>query len=183
MSFREVSSVFSELALDGAQTAEKTEDTSLKLTHYLKQCYLKKCVHFFLQHGMKRMGVNNFLREGKNMDNYVFDRAKAITRLGEDEELFREIIGVFLEEYPKMMASLQKALEDRDSKLLQRMAHTIKGSVSNFCAEPAFEAAFALEMVGKEGNFSEAQRAFSNLKKEVDLLVTQISAELKTGKK
>jgi HPt (histidine-containing phosphotransfer) domain-containing protein len=41
-----------------------------------------------------------------------------------------------------------------DGEALQRAAHSLKGSVSNFGAEGVYQAAFALEKLGRNGDLS-----------------------------
>ena len=86
----------------------------------------------------------------------VVDRAAVLDRVGGDEELLREIIDIFLEEYPSLVAGIRDAVEKKDAGALERSAHNLKGSVSNFGAESATRAAADLELMGRKG---EIQRA------------------------
>jgi two-component system, sensor histidine kinase and response regulator len=79
------------------------------------------------------------------------DCAVALERLGGDEELLREVAGLFLEEYPLLMDEIRAAAAAGDSDALQRAAHSMKGSVSNFGAEGVYQAAFDLERKGRAG--------------------------------
>jgi HPt (histidine-containing phosphotransfer) domain-containing protein len=56
------------------------------------------------------------------------------------------------------------------SDQLQRAAHALKGSVGNFCAQKAFDAALRLEKMGKSENLSEAEEAWSALEAEIERL-------------
>jgi len=67
-----------------------------------------------------------------------------------DEELLMEIVKVFLDEAPSAMSGIRQAIDERDSKLLRRSAHTLKGSIRIFeCAE-AGEHAWQIEQIGKK---------------------------------
>ena len=48
------------------------------------------------------------------------DCAVALERLGGDEELLREVAGLFLDEYPMLMNEIRKAAVSRDADALQR---------------------------------------------------------------
>lgn len=79
------------------------------------------------------------------------DCAVALERLGGDAELLREVAGLFLEEYPLLMDEIQAAAMTGDADSLQRAAHSMKGSVSNFGADEVYQAAFTLEKLGRAG--------------------------------
>lgn len=83
------------------------------------------------------------------------DCAVALERLGGDEELLREVAGLFLDEYPLLMGEIRQAALSRDAESLQRAAHSMKGSVSNFGAAGVYQAAFALEKKGRAGDLDD----------------------------
>ena len=91
------------------------------------------------------------------------DRAVALERLGGDEELLQEVAKIFLDEYPTLMVEIQAAKETRNAKLLERAAHSLKGSVANFGAEQAVEAALRLEKMGRGGNLTGVEQACADL--------------------
>lgn len=82
------------------------------------------------------------------------DCAVALERLGGDEELLREVASLFLDEYPGLLREIRHAAENGDASALERAAHTMKGSVSNFGADAVCEAAFTLEQMGRTRNLS-----------------------------
>jgi len=75
----------------------------------------------------------------------AFDLEATLDQVGGDEDLVREIAALFLESSPGMLDKLADAVEKHNIREIQRAAHTIKGSVLNFHAKPAAEAALALE--------------------------------------
>ena len=70
---------------------------------------------------------------------------------------------LFLEEYPRFLAQIQEAISKKDSSSLSYAAHTLKGSVGNFAASDAFEAAFTLERIGRYGDLTQASDALVHL--------------------
>lgn len=91
------------------------------------------------------------------------DCAVALERLGGDEELLREVAGLFLDEYPMLMDEIRTAAASGDAELLQRAAHSMKGSVSNFGADGVYQAAFALEQMGRTGNLEAVEACIDRL--------------------
>jgi CheY-like chemotaxis protein/HPt (histidine-containing phosphotransfer) domain-containing protein len=96
----------------------------------------------------------------------VFDLSKALEVVDGDMELFEEIARLFLENLPDSIAQIREAIAKSDASAMERAAHSLKGSVGNFVAKRAFEAAYRLEVIGREGRLAEADAALSKLEKE-----------------
>jgi HPt (histidine-containing phosphotransfer) domain-containing protein len=76
---------------------------------------------------------------------------------------------------------LADAIQKKNARGLERAAHTFKGSVSNFGSKDVYEAALALEKMGREGDFDGARDAFDHLQKILDLLVKIMGNVRKEG--
>lgn len=97
----------------------------------------------------------------------IFDLSVALERMGGDEEILKEIAALFVEDSPEQLQRIRQAIDAGNAQALERAAHTLKGSVSNFGAESAVKAAFALEMMGREGNLTQAQEHFDTLEAHI----------------
>jgi len=111
----------------------------------------------------------------------VLDRAIALSRVGGDAELLQEMAQLFLEECPSQLESVRAAVRARDAKALERSAHSLKGSVGNFGAAAAHQAAFELEMLGRRGELERVdtalqrlESAFSELQPEMESLAQSV---------
>jgi two-component system sensor histidine kinase/response regulator len=93
----------------------------------------------------------------------AIDRDVALSRVGGDAELLKEIAQLFLEDYPKSMEDLRRAALSGDAKCLERTAHGLKGSVANFGAAAAVEAALTLETMGRARNMAEVEQVLRSL--------------------
>lgn len=93
----------------------------------------------------------------------LFDRDVALSRVGGDAELLKEIAQLFLDDYPKSLTELREAVEARDAKRVERSAHGLKGSVSNFGAAPAVQAALQLETMGRAQQLVEVEQVLRTL--------------------
>ena len=93
----------------------------------------------------------------------LLDRELALTRVGGDTELLKEIATLFLEDYPLTLAELRDALERGDATKVERTAHGLKGSVSNFGAQPAVEAARNIEYLGRAHQLAEVGQVLNTL--------------------
>jgi signal transduction histidine kinase/DNA-binding response OmpR family regulator/HPt (histidine-containing phosphotransfer) domain-containing protein len=96
----------------------------------------------------------------------IFDLSKALEVVDGDKDFFKEIVDLFLENLPDSIAQIREAIANSDSNALDKAAHSLKGSVGNFGARRAFEAAYRLEVIGREGRLAEADAALSKLEKE-----------------
>lgn len=109
------------------------------------------------------------------MATQIFDREAALARVGDDEQLLVELIKIFLDDYPTNMIAIQQALVQGDAHELERAAHTLKGAVANFGAEPVVREAFALERAGRTRDLAHASDSLQRL----DLVLKQLDAELR----
>jgi HPt (histidine-containing phosphotransfer) domain-containing protein len=105
-----------------------------------------------------------------NTSAQLLDRATILDRVGGDEDLLREITAIFLEEYPSLIEEIHIAVTAHDAKRLERAAHSLKGSVSNFGARAATEAAYTLETLGRRGEMQNAGSALDHLVSQFEQL-------------
>ncbi len=103
-----------------------------------------------------------------------FDPAVAIKRAGDDEELARELAGLFLDECPVWLGDLTEALEKGDAEVATRAAHTIKGGVDHWGASQAFDLALRLERLGREKKLDDAKKLLPELVRSLEALFPAI---------
>lgn len=97
----------------------------------------------------------------------VFDRAAVLATLDRNWDLLRDIVGIFLTRCPNQMEKIRDAVLARDSKLLERAAHALKGSAANLLARSVMDAAGKLEEIGRAGSFAGSAGALQGLETEV----------------
>lgn len=89
-----------------------------------------------------------------------------------------QLISVFLENTPTVIAELRQALRDSASPQVTRLAHTLKGSCSNFGARRMRELCFELETLGGSGNLEGAVGLLDEIEKEFGLVRVVLEKEL-----
>jgi PAS domain S-box-containing protein len=82
--------------------------------------------------------------------------------------LLKTVVGIALDECPKLLEGIRQAIAKGDPMALKLSAHTLKGSVRYFGPSKAFDLAFELEKMGKEQEFESANDTFSLLEKEME---------------
>lgn len=105
----------------------------------------------------------------------ALDRQEALSRVGGDIELLREIAVLFMDECPRALAEMQDAIERGDAVKLESAAHALKGSVGNFGARAAVEAAFRLEQMGRAGELGDAKEVLRGLQTALAALSTELA--------
>ena len=105
----------------------------------------------------------------------ALDRELALSRVGGDLELLREIAALFLEECPGALLDLQQAVASGEAVNLEHAAHSLKGSVANFGASAAVAAAFRLEQMGRGGQLAEAPEALRTLEQALSVVCAELS--------
>ena len=86
------------------------------------------------------------------------DRELALSRVGGDVDLLKEIAILFVQDYPRVLLELHQAIACGDAQAVERTAHGLKGSVSKFGAQAAMEAARTLENLGRARELEELHR-------------------------
>ena len=100
----------------------------------------------------------------------IMDWKAAVDRVGGRVDLLKQMVGLFFKETDKLLPALHTAIAQQDMVKVQRNAHSIKGSASCFAAPPAVSAAVRLEFMGRDGDLTGAEEAYSLLEIEIERL-------------
>jgi HPt (histidine-containing phosphotransfer) domain-containing protein len=98
------------------------------------------------------------------------DREVALVRVGGDPELLKEIAVLFLENYQVWLGELREASARGNADAVERTAHGLKGSVANFGARDAVEAALQLETLGRNRNLTGLAESLAALEAALETL-------------
>ena len=110
------------------------------------------------------------------VNNRVWDITAALERVEGDRELLAELAQLFAEECPKAMQEIRGALDAKDAPLLERHAHTMKGSSANIEANGAAAAALVIEQEARSGTLANAREHFRLLEEEIARLLPELEA-------
>lgn len=106
----------------------------------------------------------------------ALDKNAVLTHFDGDADLIKEIACIFAQSSQDWLVQLREALARQDADQVRRIAHTLKGSASNFMARPVTEAAFRLESLGRSGDLSAAPDALAALELQVHELRKALDA-------
>ena len=92
--------------------------------------------------------------------------------LGDDVELARKLVDIFIQQSPSLMDAIRAAIDAEDAAALRRAAHALKGTIGNFPAGPARGVAARMEGIGFDADFAAARETLPLLEQEVERLKT-----------
>jgi two-component system sensor histidine kinase/response regulator len=101
------------------------------------------------------------------------DKQEFLKAFEHDRNFLKEIVDMFVSDYPAMIVSIREALKTRDASTLQRTAHSLKGMLRNFQAEAEAQKALNLEEMGRKGEFKNGDQV-------CDALVGELASLEKT---
>ena len=125
-------------------------DALLKAIHTLMPAKLEKAAP----------GVNSHPETGPND---MLNRKALLDAFDNDPNFFKEVVDIFVNDYPAMITTLQESISENDAALMQRTAHSLKGMLRNFQAEAAALKALKLEELGRDGSFTGARACSEEL--------------------
>jgi CheY-like chemotaxis protein len=103
-----------------------------------------------------------------------FDYGEALRQA--DQETVEIISEIFLETWRRDFEQLRSAIEQRDMRTAERVAHSIKGILATFCAEPGMRVAADLESRARAGEGDGMKPDLDSLYQELQLLEPHIRA-------
>lgn len=95
--------------------------------------------------------------------------------IGGDRELLQEVAGMFIEMGPGMLEDIKTALAAGDAQRLEKTAHTLKGTASNFGAHSVVQFARELEFMGRKGSLTGAGDKLAALEGELKVALQALS--------
>jgi len=111
-----------------------------------------------------------------------FDRDTALANLGDDIELLHQIAEILLGSYRQQIADLRAALERGDHDRLFSIAHSLKGSASNFAAEATVQSAYRLEQMCRDKHLESAPEAVEAVVRNLECLAESLRIEVSASR-
>ncbi|MFW6162830.1 MAG: response regulator, partial [Planctomycetota bacterium] len=100
-------------------------------------------------------------------DDSPLDLGQVMSWLDGDAALLARLAEAFLEQSPQQFSQIRQAARSGDAQVLERAAHTLKGSAANFGAEALRQAAYDLEQRGRAGDLDAAEQLLDALEIEL----------------
>ena len=115
-------------------------------------------------------------KKEEGLSEPVWNVAELLERVDNDQELMRELLNIFKEDFPQSLESLKTAVTSGDLKSASRLSHTLKGMLSSLGATRAAAAASQLEALCSAGETVPLRDALSALEIEAERLMPELEA-------
>ena len=102
---------------------------------------------------------------------FALDQELLISRLGGDEALAQEVIGIFVSEAPELLQKIREALAGSNAREIERIAHGLKGELGYLGVGEVSETAGELELAGHNGDLDLAGQLFASFEPATSSLV------------
>lgn len=105
-------------------------------------------------------------------DNTIppINKEEALARIGGEEEFLNELLEIYRQEFNRRYVELEKAVAEKDFQMIRESGHSLKGASANLSLLALREAAYEMEIAGKNQDLSAAKNALKKLKSEFDRL-------------
>jgi len=118
---------------------------------------------------------------GGGQDDSAFDSKAALRRLDGDDELMRDLIALFMEDYEGELATAGRALRRGDGRTLAAAAHGLKGMARTLDLHRVVEAVERLERVARSGDLEEASDLLSEVEGEIEQVKPRLLGAMESG--
>ena len=102
--------------------------------------------------------------------------AACLGQMALDAEQAEIIADIFLETWGREIELLRIGVNNQDAPNVERTAHSLKGTLATFCAEPAKRVAADLEIRARNKNLEGMTPDIDSLQREIQLLEPHIRA-------
>jgi len=106
------------------------------------------------------------------------DMRAALTRMGGNVELLRQVIELIRADLPVVLSHLHLAFDSGNCRDFERAAHSLQGMVVTFDSEAVLLPAQSLEQMGHAGDLTRAAEFVQEVDREVARLDKELLAEL-----
>ena len=101
-----------------------------------------------------------------------------LERIDHDQELLKEIFGLFRREIPGLLAELRAAIEANTAKRVLSAAHALKGMLANLAVEKGSATAARIEELARAGEVNGFAAELAELEAEMAVLVASVDLYL-----
>lgn len=102
-------------------------------------------------------------------------------RLGGDADLARELVDIFLAEYPVLVQAIRTAIDHGDGPAVRRAAHALRGAIANFIDDGPTATALAIEQAGESSRLDAVPPLLRQLEREIHALAAAMQGVPDSG--
>lgn len=110
----------------------------------------------------------------KNDKLYHLDKLENF--MSHDEAAVKNMVGLFLQTTPELLASINKGFQEKDAVLLTKSAHTLKPTLDIFGVDAMYNPIRQIEKAGKESLFNPETKQLID---QLNQMMNKVFADLK----
>ena len=110
--------------------------------------------------------LNKYFKSPNVSDNSTFNKTEIMERIGNNQELFNQIIEAVKTDFPDLINSIKKALDKSDCKTIKLVAHQAKGLALNLNFVKITDILIEIENESKSNNITKINNLYRQLVKE-----------------
>jgi HPt (histidine-containing phosphotransfer) domain-containing protein len=110
----------------------------------------------------------------------TFNSDELLASVDNDREFLADTVAMLADDAPGLIEQARTAAVSQDAGTVIEAAHTLKGMIANFRAEPARAVALELETLGKQDRLDAVPAACNRLEAEVNRLLAELRAFLES---
>jgi HPt (histidine-containing phosphotransfer) domain-containing protein len=104
----------------------------------------------------------------------VLDREVLTRNVADDAALLAELVGLFLDEAPRLLAEIRAAAGSGRAGEVEAAAHTLKSAAGSMAGVQLSATAQALELIGRRGALADAAPLIDRLERELARLAAEL---------
>ena len=104
-----------------------------------------------------------------------FDEQELLKRVGGSAKMMRDVAKIFVEDTPKRMTAIRKAIAREDGAALASAAHALRGSVAMLGAVDIADEIRKVETLGREGSVGRASEILASFESKLSVFEKRIA--------
>ena len=105
-----------------------------------------------------------------NVNQPIFDYEDFLERIDGDTVLLKEVLEIFLEDTPGLLADLDAGIKSKNMDAVERATHTLKGAAANISAKRLQALTHQLLLLSRKGELGDAEGVYDNIIKNYNTL-------------
>jgi two-component system, sensor histidine kinase and response regulator len=126
----------------------------------------------------KLFGLQDTCGFGRSAD---WSSAAVLERVNGDQKVLRDILEIFLDEYPKFLSQMHQALDGTKPELLQEAARKLESELTYLGAMDIAAAAQRIEEFGRNRNLQDASDALEAFERQLSRLALRVRDEVRAS--
>lgn len=114
--------------------------------------------------------MNSFSKE----ELLDFNIISGLKELGDDDSFFREIIDLYVEQYPDLLEKIKLSYSEGDLINISKSAHALKGASLNIGAKKLAEICLKIETISSFENTSSIEELISDLQDIYEISIEEL---------